>query len=293
MKRFTAVCIITLNLIAHSSIAQVSKAPAYPLITHNPYFSIWSFSDKINESTTKHWTGSNQSILGLIKVDNQVYRFLGKEASMNENDKIILANQLAVNMSATQTTYQFECGGVALNLCFTSPLIITDINILSRPVTYISMKTKSKDGKKHLVQLYVGASSAIASNKGSEEVVATGYTTQNLNVLKVGTVEQPILKKSGDDLRIDWGYAYMAANKYHSKQTIQSINEASSDFISNTNGMNADKVIASSSSSIQGTNLSINTIFNEDTAANIETEHLLLVAYDEIKAIEYLILGGN
>jgi hypothetical protein len=287
MQRLSAVFIIILTALVYTSSAQVTKAPAYPLITHNPYFSLWSFTDKLNESTTKHWTGSNQSMVGLIKVDNQVYRFMGKEATTNENDKIILANQLAVNMSATQTTYQFECGGVALNLCFTSPLIITDINILSRPVTYISMKTKSKDGKKHLVQLLVGASSAIASDKGKEQMVFNGYTTPNLNILKVGTVEQPILKKSGDNLRIDWGYAYMASNKYHSKQSISSLKEASEDFISNTNGMNAVNVITSSSSSIQGTDLSINTIFNTDTALDTETDHVLLVAYDEIKAIEY------
>ena len=287
MKRFSAVLIISLNLIAHSSMAQVSKAPAYPLITHNPYFSIWSFTDKLNESTTKHWTGSNQSIIGLIKVDNQVYKFLGKDASASENDKMMQAKQLSVNMSATQTTYQFDCGAVSLNVAFTSPLIITDINILSRPVSYISMKTKSKDGKKHIVQIYVGASSAIASNKGSEEMVATGYTTPNLNVLKIGTIEQPILQKSGDDLRIDWGYAYIAANKYHSKQSVQSINDASQDFISNKSGMNESKVITSKSSTTQGRNLSINTIFNPDTARDTETDHVLLVAYDEIKAIQY------
>ena len=287
MKRFSAVLIISLNLIAHSSMAQVSKAPAYPLITHNPYFSIWSFTDKLNESTTKHWTGSNQSIVGLIKVDNQVYKFLGKDASASENDKMMQAKQLSVNMSATQTTYQFDCGAVSLNVTFTSPLIITDINILSRPVSYISMKTKSKDGKKHIVQIYVGASSAIASNKGSEEMVATGYTTPNLNVLKIGTIEQPILQKSGDDLRIDWGYAYIAANKYHSKQSVQSINDASQDFISNKSGMNESKVITSKSSTTQGSNLSINTIFNPDTARDTETDHVLLVAYDEIKAIQY------
>ena len=287
MKRFSAVLIISLNLIAHSSMAQVSKAPAYPLITHNPYFSIWSFTDKLNESTTKHWTGSNQSIIGLIKVDNQVYKFLGKDASASENDKMMQAKQLSVNMSATQTTYQFDCGAVSLNFAFTSPLIITDINILSRPVSYISMKTKSKDGKKHIVQIYVGASSAIASNKGSEEMVATGYTTPNLNVLKIGTIEQPILQKSGDDLRIDWGYAYIAANKYHSKQSVQSINDASQDFISNKSGMNESKVITSKSSTTQGSNLSINTIFNPDTARDTETDHVLLVAYDEIKAIQY------
>ena len=287
MKRFSAVLIISLNLIAHSSMAQVSKAPAYPLITHNPYFSIWSFTDKLNESTTKHWTGSNQSIIGLIKVDNQVYKFLGKDASASENDKMMQAKQLSVNMSATQTTYQFDCGAVSLNVAFTSPLIITDINILSRPVSYISMKTKSKDGKKHIVQIYVGASSAIASNKGSEEMVATGYTTPNLNVLKIGTIEQPILQKSGDDLRIDWGYAYIAANKYHSKQSVQSINDASQDFISNKSGMNESKVITSKSSTTQGSNLSINTIFNPDTARDTETDHVLLVAYDEIKAVQY------
>ena len=287
MKRFSAVLIISLNLIAHSSMAQVSKAPAYPLITHNPYFSIWSFTDKLNESTTKHWTGSNQSIVGLIKVDNQVYKFLGKDASASENDKMMQAKQLSVNMSATQTTYQFDCGAVSLNVAFTSPLIITDINILSRPVSYISMKTKSKDGKKHIVQIYVGASSAIASNKGSEEMVATGYTTPNLNVLKIGTIEQPILQKSGDDLRIDWGYAYIAANKNHSKQSVQSINDASQDFISNKSGMNESRVITSKSSTTQGSNLTINTIFNPDTARDTETDHVLLVAYDEIKAIQY------
>jgi hypothetical protein len=65
--------------------SQQDRAPAYPLITHNPYFSIWSGTDQLNASATRHWTGKEQAMNGLIKVDNQIYRFMGALAPRFKN----------------------------------------------------------------------------------------------------------------------------------------------------------------------------------------------------------------
>ena len=279
MKKAIIYFLATLFL-SEYGIAQVSKAPAYPLITHNPYFSIWSFSDQLNETTTKHWTGSPNSMLGLIKVDGKVYRFLGKEDTLS-NLSIALAKQESINMTATQTNYVFNCGGIQIMVSFTSPLIINDLSILSRPVSYLSMKTKSMDGKKHQASIFMGVSSLLAANTSKQEMNASTYTANELNVLKVGTVEQPLLQKTGDNLRIDWGYAYLAANKNTTIQSISDILEAVNDFIRPSNP--SRKLVTQA----KGNRLFLNTIFKQETIDDNIKDHLMLVGYDELFSIQY------
>ena len=403
----------------------ISKAPAYPLITHDPYFSIWSFSDTLNTSSSKHWTGATQSLLGMIKVDGDTYRFLGNNDAIYKtilptsdeknyavrytykepgngwmqpafNDKLwkngiapfsndergktqwkskdiwmrrvfqltstsfdqlflkiqhddnaevylngeliysykgwlsklkyfriddaiksklkkgnnILAvhventaggswldaglselpieksatniksaKQTNLELTATRTIYSFTCGGVDLTLTFTSPLLLNDLKILSRPVSYITCKVKSNDRGEHDVQIYFGASTDIAVNIPSQQVIATQYSNNALSILKAGTKEQPILKKKGDDLRIDWGYMYLAVpGNIQANQFISTSDLAVQKFSKNINIIPAVN---------NGKHLMLNTIVPLVKVGRIAVETYFMLGYDALQSIQY------
>lgn len=402
--------------------AQDRKAPSYPLITHNPNFSIWSNTDKLNASTTTHWTGSDHSLLGMINVDGNIYRFLGKEevkyepvlgtsdetpysvkytetppqgdwtsaayaagdwktapmplgdnpstvktlwktdniwvrrafsvadvASINElflkidhddnielylngkkiytktgwtstlqyyavskddlkaGDNIIaihlantaggrfldfgladklkekgakvqLADQKKVEVTATQTIYNFTCGKVDLKLTFTSPLLIRNLSLSSRPVSYITYSVAANDNKTHQVKVFLGASSDIAVFRPSQQVSVKKYATAALSVLKVGTVEQAILGKGADDMRIDWGYFYVAAPK--TGGAVQFITPGST-------VVDAFRNDSVSSTASTGKSLSLNTVIPFGAVGKTAVERFVELGYDEIYSIQY------
>ncbi len=57
----------------------------------------------------------------------------------------------------TQTIYTFDCGPVEMDLIFTTPLLMDDLKLMSRPVSYISYQVRSKDSASHDVQIYFEA----------------------------------------------------------------------------------------------------------------------------------------
>ena len=55
----------------------VSRPSAVPLVVHDLYFSIWSTTDKITDQPTRHWTGAEQPLSGIVRIDGKAHRFLG------------------------------------------------------------------------------------------------------------------------------------------------------------------------------------------------------------------------
>ena len=184
------------------------RAPAYPLITVDPYFSVWSPSNKLNESNTVHWTNSPNTISGIATVDGKKYRVIGDLMS-----DIPAMKQTASDCTAFSTKYVFEDSGVRLTFIFSTPLLITDLSLISRPVSYLEVKKESTDGKRHKVSFEISVSEEICINTAKEEEVECELIElDNLKSVKIGSKAQSVLCKSGDDIRINWGYFYLTTS---------------------------------------------------------------------------------
>lgn len=126
----------------------------------------------------------------------------------------VTAQQKSVDVQATQTHYSFDCGNVELKLSFVAPLLMDDLTLVSRPVNYISYDVTSLDGKEHDVEIYFETSPAWAVNvPAAQKTTSEAYEKDGLIFMKTGNIEQAVLGKRGDDIRIDWGYFYLGSEK--------------------------------------------------------------------------------
>ena len=285
MKRVRSLSFVCLFCLV-ASVAAISqqRPPAIPLITHDPYFSIWSTTDNLADSDTVHWTLSPQPIVGLIRIDGKTYRFMGRMPG-RRNDEMLAMQQLSSSVTPTHTRYEFAKDGIDLQFTFFTPAIVNDIDLTSRPVTYLTWDTKSTDGAQHNVSIMLDVDPVIAVNERGQQVVFSRSQTQRLNVLSVGSRDQNVLNRSGDSLRVDWGYFHLAAPKDENATTAIAQNLLSG-FASTGRLPDSDSIGMPEPASRTSPHLAV--AFDLGAVSAQPIKRRVLVAYTEGFAIQYL-----
>jgi hypothetical protein len=171
-----------------------SRAPAYPLITSDPYFSIWAFTDRLTDDWTRHWTGAVHAMESMVRIDGATYRLMGPAP-----EAIPAMPQTAVRVHPTRTVYDFAGSGIELSLEFLSPLLAHDLEVTSRPASYLTFRVRATDGRKHAVSLYFDNSGELVVNRSDQQVIWGRTQIPGLLSQKMGSRDQPILAKSGED----------------------------------------------------------------------------------------------
>lgn len=185
------------------------RAPAIPLVQHDPFMSVWSHADTATEVTTRHWTGKPQEICGLIRIDGKTLRFLGRNTPMLE--PVEAMTQRACEVTPLRTIYRFEDGGIELVLTFTSPLLPDDLELIGRPVTYVDTTVRSTDGRPHDVEVYLDYGARWAVGDAETEIVWGRQRAGAAHAMFLGAASQDYLRRSGDEVQIEWGYLYTAS----------------------------------------------------------------------------------
>ncbi len=131
------------------------------------------------------------------------------ENTMKPLPNVLTATQKSCTVMPTSTYYTFSCGPVDLNVVFTAPMLIDDLDLLSTPVNYISYQVTSTDGNQHQVQFYLAASPRIATANTTDAIISTKrFTTDGTPYLKTGTTAQGFHETASTNC-IDWGYLYL------------------------------------------------------------------------------------
>jgi hypothetical protein len=278
----TCCMLLALAFICQPGRAQTStqdRAPAVPLITHSPYFSIWSASDDLTSTNTMHWTGKEQRLSGLVRIDGAAYRFMGAEPK-----HLPAMQQVSLRITPLHTEYGFEAGGIRLTATFLTPSFPADLDVLARPVTYLTWTVNSTDQKPHSVAILLDVNPIVAVNTSDQEVTWGRAKTSGLDILSVGSRDQQVLKRVGDDVRIDWGYFYLAVRQTDNP-ILAASHEAIERFI-DSGMLPSDDDFDMPRTPRQGAaHLAVVVAANVSASNNVTRQ--VLLAYDEVYSVEY------
>ena len=238
-------------------------------------------ADRLTDDTTRHWTRREHPLVSLIRVDGESYRLMGTEPK-----SIPAMRQIGVLVLPTRSVYVFDDGHVRVALTFLTPALPDDLDVLARPLTYLTWNVRSVDGMAHAISIYESTSALLAVNSPEQKVAWARAATDGLTVLRAGTVDQTLLQPAGDDTRIDWGHTYVAAPAGQSRSAIGSSESLIDHFVNRSDLPDRDDTRMPRAANDQGPSLAF--VLHLGSVQTEPVSRHLMIAYDEIYALKFL-----
>jgi len=275
---------LILEGVFHQARAQADsfRPPAIPLITCDPYFSLWSFADRPTDDWPRHWTGAVNGLCSMVRIDGRAYRLLGSSPA-----NVPAFTFKRETLTPTRTLYEFADSSIALTLTFMTPALPRDLSLYARPVGYVSWQVLSLDGKDHAVSLYFDNTAELVVNTPDQLVSWSRANIRTLDVLRIGSQEQRVLGRAGDDLRIDWGYLYLVSpREQHATSTIGGHSIVRSNFVRDGMLPASDDLRMPRPAQDNWPVLAV--AIDAGKVGSHPVERFVLLAYDDLYSIEYL-----
>lgn len=253
--------------------------PSYPLIACDPYFSVWSPRGTVNTGETLHWTSQPHRLGGLLRVDGKAYRLLGGDTYGG-----VPAEVLSAEITPTRTAFRYRVAEMTATLTFLTPALPHKVELLTRPITYVLISVEATDGDPHEVSFCFSAAGDLAVNRQEQLVNAKVATAKGLKHARIGTVDQPVLRHRGDDIRIEWGYLYLTPDRADATISVGHPREMASQFADEGRVVSGEKELLE----VPSGSIAAAATVDLSTDSNVAAQRWLLVAYDDIYSIEYM-----
>jgi hypothetical protein len=237
-------------------------------------------ADRLTDVNTRHWTGVDQPLAGLIRIDNVAYRYMGADPR-----QVPAMQQTSLEVTPLHTIYTFETAGVRLQVTFFTAAFPNDLDALSRPVDYLTWTITSTDSRPHAVDLLLDASPVIAVDTNDQDVTWGRSMVPGIQVLRVGSRDQRVLNREGDNLRIDWGYFYLAVPDQPGA-ALATVSNAIQSFLASGTVAQSDDMDMPREPRNRAAHLAV--AFHVQASPAGEVSRHVLLAYDDSYSIEYL-----
>ena len=191
------------------------RPPAVPLVSVSPHFSLWSRADRLYDVDTTHWAGAVQPVSIFLDADGVTYRLCGR--GDGRGVEIPVLPQTSCRVGATMTSYRFEDGkGLSAEIDFTTPRLTDDLDVFSRPVTYVTVRVLG--AKQAAVRATIAG--ALATNDDRAKMAWATNVVAGAQDISVGRAEQTPFAIRGDRKRADWGRVHLVGPLTPSRQPL-------------------------------------------------------------------------